>query len=107
MYNQQLPYTPIHSLSGILGIETPWLEVNYTLLYCGKRYYERINRPEYRMEAYADQGISLVKTITIGKMKWRLSAECLNLFNAQYEVVRSYPMPGRTFRVGAKLEIRS
>ncbi|MDR1718662.1 MAG: TonB-dependent receptor [Dysgonamonadaceae bacterium] len=107
MYNQQLPYTPIHSLSGILGIETPWLEANYTLLYCGKRYYERINRPEYHMEAYADQGISLVKTIAVGKMKWRLTAECLNLFNAQYEVVRSYPMPGRTFRVGAKLEIRS
>ena len=104
VYNQQLPYTPRHSASGFIQIETPWLDCNYTLLYCGKRYYERINRWEYQMKSYADQGISLMKNIRWNSYSLTLTAECLNLFNAPYEVVRSYPMPGRSFRFG--LEFR-
>jgi outer membrane cobalamin receptor len=104
MYNQQLPYTPHHSASGFIQVETPWLDCNYTLLYCGKRYYERINRPEFQMKRYADQGISLVKNIRWRSYLLTLTAECLNLFNAPYEVVHSYPMPGRSFRFGLKFK---
>ncbi|MCL1933023.1 MAG: TonB-dependent receptor [Candidatus Azobacteroides sp.] len=102
MYNQQLPYTPRHTASGTIRIETPWGDLNYTLLYCGKRYYERINRPEYQMRSYADQGISLQKNIRWKSHQWLLTAECLNFSNESYEVVRSFPMPGRSFRLGVK-----
>jgi len=102
MYNRQLPYTPHHTASGTIQMETPWVDLNYTLLYCGKRYYERVNRPEYQMKSYADQSISLQKKIRWKSCQWLLTAECLNFLDESYEVVRSYPMPGRSFRVGVK-----
>jgi len=102
MYNQQLPYTPHHAVSGTIQIETPWVDLNYTLLYCGKRYYERVNRPEYQMKSYTDQGISLQKNVRWKTYQWLLTAECLNLLDKPYEVVHSFPMPGRSFRLGVK-----
>ena len=105
MYNQQLPYTPHYMASGAIQIETPLIGLNYTLLYCGKRYYERVNRPEYQMPGYADQSISLQKNFKWKSCQWLLSAECLNFLDESYEVVRSFPMPGRSFRIGVKLEI--
>ena len=99
MYNQQIPYTPHHIVSGAILLETPWVDVNYTLLYCGKRYYERVNRPEYQMSAYTDQSISLQKKISWKSYRLLLSAECLNFLDESYDVVRSYPMPGRSFRI--------
>ncbi len=101
-YNQQLPYTPHHSGSGRVSLETPWVQVNYTLLYCGKRYYELLNRSEYRLDPYLDQGISLSRTFDWKNNRISFSAECLNLMDEQYTVVRSYPMPGRSFRFGVK-----
>ena len=102
MYNQQLSYTPRHTASGTIQIETPWVDLNYSLLYCGKRYYERVNRPEFQMKSYTDQGISLQKNIRWKDYQWLLTAECLNFMDESYEVVRSYPMPGRAFRFGVK-----
>jgi len=99
MYNRQLPYTPHHTASGTVQIETPWVDLNYTLLYCGKRYYAQINRPEYQMNSYSDQSISLQKNIRWKGYQCLLTAECLNFLNESYEVVRSYPMPGRSFRI--------
>ena len=98
-YNQQIPYTPHHSASGTVQIETPYVDLNYNLTYCGERYYERINRPEYQMNGYTDQSISLQKNIRWRGYQWLLTAECLNFMNESYEVVRSYPMPGRSFRI--------
>jgi len=101
-YNQQLAYMPKHSATTYLLLETPWLEVNYTLIYSGKRNYTGIDRPEYRMKPYTDQSISLQKTLRMKNYALAFTAECLNLFNNQYEVVRTYPMPGRSFRLGMK-----
>ena len=101
-YNQQIPYTPHHSGSGYIFITTPWLNVNYTAFYCGKRYYVGVNRPEYQMDAYSEQSISLSRTFDFNKTKLSFSLECLNLLDTQYEVVRSYPMQGRHFRTGIK-----
>jgi outer membrane cobalamin receptor len=101
-YNQQMAYTPRHFATAYLLLETPWLDFNYTVIYCGKRNYTGIDRPEYRMKPYADQGINLQKTIHRRDYSLAFILECLNLFDNQYEVVRSYPMPGRSFRLGMK-----
>lgn len=100
--NRQLAYTPQHSATAYLLLETPWLDVNYTFVYCGKRNYMGIDRPEYWMKPYTDQGFNLRKTVRRHDCLFVFTAECLNLFDRQYEVVRSYPMPGRSFRLGIK-----
>lgn len=104
-YNQQLPYTPRYSGSGIISMITPWLDINYNILYSGKRYYTNINKPQYALDKYIEYGISLQRSFDLNKLDCSLSLECLNLFDEQYEVVRSYPMPGRQWRCGLKIKI--
>ena len=105
LYNQQIPYTPHHIASGTAQLETSWVDFNYTLLYSGKRYYTQIIRPEYQISGYTDQSISLQKNFHWKDYQWLLSAECLNFLNESYEVVRSYPMPGRSFRLGVRVNL--
>ncbi len=102
-YNQQLKYAPHHIGSGRLTTITPWFDFNYTITFCGDRYFETLNEPEYMMDAYSSQGISIIRNFNWKKAKVLLSAECLNIFDQQYEVIRSYPMPGREFRFGVKV----
>ncbi|MDR0427054.1 MAG: TonB-dependent receptor [Dysgonamonadaceae bacterium] len=97
-----LPYTPKHSASGHLSFKTKWLNVNYNFICSGERYYIQTEETEYRMKPYSDHGISLIKQMDWKQFNVHLSAECLNIYNQQYEIVRSYPMPGRSFRLGVK-----
>jgi outer membrane cobalamin receptor len=101
-YNQQLAYMPQHSATAYLLLETPWLDFNYTVIYCGKKNYKYVNLPEFWMKPYTDQSIGLQKTLRWKDYSLVFSAECLNILDNQYDVVRSYPMPGRSFRLGMK-----
>ncbi|MDR0541055.1 MAG: TonB-dependent receptor [Dysgonamonadaceae bacterium] len=101
-YNKRIPYTSRHSANGIIGLETAWININYHILYCGKRYYGDDNRWESQMKPFTEQGISLNRTLRWKETTVAITAECLNLFDEQYEVVHSYPMTGRSFRLGIK-----
>jgi outer membrane cobalamin receptor len=103
-YNKRLIYATRHSASGYIGLQTPWIEFNYNILYSGKRYDSTVNTPESQMKPFAEQGISFVRTFNTDRKRFTVSVECLNLFDVQYEVVRSYPMPGRSFRFGIKFD---
>jgi outer membrane cobalamin receptor len=99
---QLLRYTPRRFASALASLKTPWCDLNYHLIYCGDRYYNETQEPDYLVKKYADQGFSITKTLFYKDFRLHLSAECLNLANLQYEVVHGYPMPGRSFRLGIK-----
>lgn len=103
-YNNQIPYTPRHSGGMQIYFEMPWVNVGYTAMFVGERYCKEQNAPEYRMPPYADQGISVDRLFDVKLGTLRLKAQVLNLFDVQYEVVRSYPMMGRNYRFGAVFE---
>ena len=98
LYNNQIPYTPRVSGSGKGAIETPWVNVSYSLLWSGHRYAVNQNYIENRLPAYADHSISVNHTFKTKKHSIYGSFEVLNLLNTNYEVVRWYPMPGRSVR---------
>jgi outer membrane cobalamin receptor len=102
-YNKRILYTARHSASGSAGLKTPWVDVNYTFLYCGKRYSREDNAPETQTKPFVEQGVSLIRTLEWKQIKATVTAECVNLLDRQYEVVNSYPMSGRSFRLGLKL----
>ena len=97
-YGHQLPYTPKHSGSGILLLQAFDWQFSYNLLYSGIRYSGFENYALNRMPAYTDHGISLNKSFCFAKTKMTVGAEVLNLTGKQYEIIRNYPMPGRSFR---------
>ena len=104
-WNHQLPYTPRHSASAVTWIETPYVNASCNLLYSGEFYCNGYNGPEYRMPSYYEVGCSLWRKFTVKSFDISLKAECINLTDSRYELVRNYPMPGRQLRFTATLEL--
>lgn len=105
-YMHQLPYTPRHSGSGLVSVETQWVNVSYSLTAVGKRYAKGQNLEAYRMNACFDHGMSANRSIEFGKRhsyRIRLSLEALNLGGKNYEIINYYPMAGRTYRISIRL----
>jgi len=99
---QMLRYTPRNFATALATLKTPWIDLNYNLIYRGNCYYNETPEPEYLVKQYVDQDFSITKTILYKNYRLHVSAECLNGTNLQYEVVHGYPMPGRSFRLGIK-----
>jgi outer membrane cobalamin receptor len=103
-YGHQLVYTPRHSGGGSARWESRWVNLGLTAMVVGDRYYMQQNDDKYRLPAYCDLGLSADRSfdLRIGTLSFR--AALLNLLNVQYEVVRSYPMMGRNWRLGIVYE---
>jgi outer membrane receptor protein involved in Fe transport len=101
-YKHQIVYTPRTSGSGRAGIITPRVKIFYTFLFSGKRYVLGQNSTENRINGYADHTLSANTEFRLGKMKTSFTVEVLNFFNENYEIVRYFPMPGRSVRIGIK-----
>lgn len=104
-YGKQIPYAPRHS--GSLSLETEyggWF-LRYHFLYSGERYCQRDNAPESYLEPWytSDLGAGYIRRF--GRHTLRMQAEVNNLFDLPYEVVRTYPMPGRGFQVNLSLTL--
>jgi outer membrane cobalamin receptor len=98
-YMNQIPYTPRISGSGKVGLETPWLNISYSIIWSGYRYIPFQNYAENRLPGYSDQSISFNRSFKTKTGLINANFELLNIFNQNYEVVRYFPMPGRSFRV--------
>ena len=97
-YFHQLPYTPLHSGSLSVTLRTHWIDIVYTLLLTGERYTLQQNTPDNRLSPYTDQNIALQRDFRIKKVILGVKIELLNIANTQYEVIRNFPMQGRSIR---------
>lgn len=103
-YKHQIAYTPRVSASGQAGIETPWINLSYSFLYSGKRYALGQNIADNRLDSYSDHSISASRDFRICKVLTSWSVEVLNMMDKNYEIVKYFPMPGRSVRVTAKIK---
>lgn len=101
-YRHQIPYTPRHCGSGSVVLETPYVNVSYRMNAVGKRYIKNQNIPVNEIEGYADHCLSVNRTFVLGRHSVYIGLEGLNLSGKNYEVIHSYPMPGRSFRFTVK-----
>ncbi|WP_195534281.1 TonB-dependent receptor plug domain-containing protein [Bacteroides finegoldii] len=97
-YKHQIAYTPRVSGSGQVGIETSWVNLSYSFLFSGKRYAVGQNIAANRLDSYSDHSISASRDFRIKKVTTSLNVEMLNIMNKNYEIVKSFPMPGRSVR---------
>lgn len=102
-YKNQIAYTPRTSGSGQASLEMPWINLSYSFLLSGKRYVLGQNLSENRLEGYSDHSVSASREFKIKGINTLLSLEVLNLANKNYEIVRNFPMPGRSARVTIKM----
>lgn len=102
-FNKQLAYTPFESFSiAVIGI-TKMVSVNTTLSYSGFRYSLNENTPSSLLPAVLliDAGVTVKPRVWETDLS--LKAEVMNLGDVQYAVIQSFPMPGRSVRLGISL----
>jgi outer membrane cobalamin receptor len=97
-YQHQIAYTPRVSGSGKVGVETPYFDISYSVLWSGKRYGGFQNFEINRLPGYADHSISAMRMFKIKEKELTLNLEVLNLLNENYAIVKWFPMPGRSVR---------
>ncbi len=102
-YKHQIAYTPRVSASGQAGLETPWINLSYSFLHSGKRYAVGQNIAANRLDSYSDHSISASRDLRISTVNSSLTLEVLNLMDKNYEIVRYFPMPGRSVRATLKI----
>lgn len=104
-YRHQIPYTPRVSGSGRISLDTPWLQIAYTVIWSGHRYAGSQNYKVNRLEGYSEHGISATKKFKIAKNNLTTTVEVLNLSGKNYEIVHNFPMPGRSFRAAVSYSL--
>lgn len=102
-YNHQIAYTPRHSGSARAVMEMPWFNAAYAVIWSGMRYSGNYNSEEFKLNGYADHSLSFSKKFETRFGDWDFIFETLNLLNKNYQVVRNYPMPGRSYRATISL----
>ena len=98
-YKAQLPYTPEHSGNASAIIETPWVNVGYSVVAVGMRYYMSENIKANEIDGYAEQTLTLSRELKFKGCRMTLRGELVNLADTQYDVIKFYPMPGRSWRL--------
>ena len=101
-YGGQIPYIPWHSGSAIVSLGWRGWELNYSFIYTGERYDSSANIRENYVRPWYTSDLTLSCPFALHRHQLRLTAEVSNLLNQQYEVVRSYPMPGTNFKLKAE-----
>ncbi len=98
-YGHQIAYTPRHSGGGSFRWENRWVNLGLQAMVVGKRYSRMQNNERTRMPAYCDLGLIADRKFDLRWGTMTARVQVLNLLDVQYEVVRSYPMMGRNYRL--------
>jgi vitamin B12 transporter len=107
-YKNQLPYTPQHLINLNTGISRKNWGLYYNQMFSSLRFYNNNNNTTYKDDYLPAYGLADLSLIYKGRYRMypiMLSAELNNLYNTNYVVVRSYPMPGRSFRISFQITI--
>lgn len=97
-YGDQIPYIPLHS--GTVTASLTWFnwQINYSFIYTGERYDQKANIPMNYMEPWYTSDLALSWRGKWRSKELRLMTEINNAFNQYYDVIRNFPMPGRSYR---------
>lgn len=98
-----LPYTPKEVAGGSIIWTSKTCQVGTTITYSGWRFILTRNQSEDLLSGYFSSHAWIRKSFTKKGLThvFQISAE--NLLNQQYQVIKSYPMPGISFRASYSL----
>ena len=100
-HNKIIPYHPQHSVKSSIhfGYKNFSAKINYRFV--GKRFVTIANTVSLPFYQVVD--LTILQKINIGKLEATAIISINNLTNELYEIIRGYPIPGREFRIGIKL----
>lgn len=96
-YGKQLAYVPLHSGGVAVSWENPWVNMSVHGQGLSHRYTTIEHYEGTRVGGYWEWTASAYRDFHIRRHTIEARAELRNIFDRQYEIVRLYPMPGRSF----------
>ena len=105
-FNKRIPFVPevVMNLSGAGTFEG--FRPVVTVQYVSRRFTTTDNNIALSSEPYAIVQTDLSYSLVMGSVSVMVWVSVGNLFNEDYEVVKSYPMPLRTFKLGIQCNVR-
>lgn len=104
-YGNQIAYVPRHTGSIALGWENPWLSLSLHGSGISSRWANNQHYEGTKIDGYWDMGLTAYHTFFLGDQTVEARMDVKNLFNEQYEIVRFYPMPGRSWQFSVKYQL--
>ena len=107
-FGHQIPYTPIYTASYGLKISYKQNSFIINALYSGGRYTLNENIYPNFLPGYADISTGIAKKIPIRPShSIDINIQMANILNNNYEIIRSFPMPGRHLRLKIIYQLKS
>ena len=100
---KQIPYTPRYNGQANIGFSYSKFSVNYNHTYTGYRFITT-DESAYVLP-YQTGNVQLMYSPTIHSHQWHFTGQCNNIWNEQYQVVASRPMPGINWLAGFKVTL--
>lgn len=104
-YNKQIPYFPKHKASAFLEFSYKNIYANFSFLYNSRRYLTRDNDVFNSLDPFLVFDTSAGYKLEFRDFNIFLSLSVHNLFDAKYEIIKSYPMPLRTITINLTMEV--
>lgn len=102
-----IPYAPEELFNGILALRRWGIGLSGSWEYVSYRHTLAYNTPESALPHYLIVNAGLSATRTLGAFELTGRIEAANIFDEEYQVVRNYPMPGRSLRFELSVGYRS
>ncbi len=98
-YRNQVPYIPRETFSGSAGADYSFLSAGLSTTFSGFRYVLAENIYENMLPSWWHHDVFMAVEFSGGPALFSVKFEVSNLLNHQYEVIKSFPMPGRAFYI--------
>lgn len=106
-YGHQIPYTPISAANACFAFGWKGFNLSNNVIFTGERYSLNENIPINHLDPFMDWNIGLSKEFEFAAAhKLFVSAKIMNVLGNNYEVVRSFPMPGRYYQFTLKFKYK-
>ncbi len=96
-------YVPAHSAVTRISLLKDSGHAGISVNYTGSRYTTRDNNPVYKLPPFTLFNLHFGYSITLQDIETTLQLRVMNVFDRSYQVVRAYPMPGRSIQGTLKL----
>ncbi len=107
-YAHQIPYTPKYTASYSSSLNYRKTKITINALHTGKRYTLNENIYSNQLSGFFDIGIGLSQTFNLKqKHLFKINLNLANLLNNNYEVIKSFPMPGRFLLLKIEYKFKS
>lgn len=100
-YNNQLPYIPKNNFTATFGFEIIGFGISWSLNYGGTRYALGENIEANKLDDYLINDFAMYYKYKLkdGKNSLKLKLDVRNILNADYVMVKAFPMPGINYNV--------